>query len=383
MQLTQHVDLAERLLDASIDLIFAFDTSGKVIAWNQMSVTIFGITKEEAMGKDFHTLFPSIKDFPKIESAIASALKGLKTFVPSDKGSFQGGFYENHFIPLRSDNGELLGVMNLGHDVAHRVKAERQLMQLNKSLALKNKELNQRNEELSSFSQVTSSDLKEPLRKIRFFAEALSKEETGQFSEKGKYLLDRMQINIRQMDLLTDDILSFSQLNRADDHFGRVNLNLVLKTALRSLEEFSQASEAEIVSASLPSVHGYRNLLTLLFHDIIENALKFQPPGNKPHLTISFNEVKGSDIHPNEMVANATYAKISFADNGIGFDEKHAERMFLMFQRLYNAVPYPGRGLGLTICKKIMELHNGFVQAEGRPGEGAVFHCYFPMDSFG
>lgn len=294
-----------------------------------MSVSIFGITTEEAMGKDFHTLFPSIKDFPKIESAIASALKGLKTLVPSDKGSSQGGFYENHFVPLRKESGELLGVMNLGHDVAHRVKAERQLMQLNKSLAHKNKELHQRNEELSSFSQVTSSDLKEPLRKIRFFAETLSKEGTGQFSEKGKYLLDRMRSNIRQMDLLTDDILSFSQLTRTDDHFGRVNLNLVLKTALRSLEETSEASAAEITSASLPSVHGYRNLLTLLFRNLIENALKFQLAGNKPKVTISFSEVKGADIHPNEMVANAPYAKISFADNGIGFDDKHAERMFL------------------------------------------------------
>jgi len=132
----------------------------------------------------------------------------------------------------------------------------------------------------------------------------------------------------------------------------------------------------------LPAIQGYRSLLVDLFQRLLSNGLKFQPEGQVPYITITICNVVGQDIPESNAPLEDAYCCISFIDNGIGFDQEYAELIFGMFQKLQKE-PFKGSGMGLAICRKILDLHHGFIRAEGTPGKGSTFKCYFPIKNTG
>jgi PAS domain S-box-containing protein len=371
--------LAELINDASIDRILAINKETKIIAWNKMLESITGISKDESLGRDLFEVLPEMADIPEINRAIKSALKGFKSFVPSDKGSFSGSYCEHHFVPLHDEEGEVFGVLNIIHDVAHRIKVENELRKLNKALVKKNKELKQKNSELVSFAHVTAHDLKEPLRKIYTFLEMILNKDADRLSEEGKVYFRRVQASAQRMGLLTDDILSYTQLNDENNREGSVDLNEVLQDAKQSLMESMTFSQAAIHTAALPAITGFRSLIFQLFKNILHNALKFRNPDATPVVEITSTTASGNDIKHADAVPEVQYCRVSVTDNGIGFDIKYADKIFQIFQRLHPDDQYAGTGMGLAICKKVMEIHQGFITAESSPGKGSTFHCYFPV----
>lgn len=379
-QLEQRLALMEAMNNASIDAVLAFDTDLKIIAWNKTCEQLWDVLEEDALNTSFFTIFPTVKNSGTMTKAIGAALKGVKTFVPANKAAYAAGtYFESHFVPLKDEAGNVTGVLNIVHDVAHRVKAENELKSLNKSLARKNKELKQKNFELLSFTHITSHDLKEPLRKIYTFAEMILNKEAVFFTDAGKKYFKRIMAAVQRMNLLTDDILAYAQVNTEEKVLDQVDLNHILKFVKNNLAEKIDETGTVIKTDILPVITGYRTMLTQLFQNIIANAIKFQLPGDKPEISVRVKHIKGSEIKDADALADTEYACISFADNGIGFEPQYTERIFQMFQKLDNSERYAGTGIGLAICKKIVEMHQGFITAQSNPNGGSTFFCYLPL----
>jgi len=370
--------LAENMTDASIDRIMALDTDYNVIAWNTRSELITGIERREVLGENYFDLFPKMREHPPTVKAIEQAMKGLTVFLPADRSNPDEGYYENHFIPLKDEHDRVTGVMNIKHDVAHRIKAENELKALNKALARKNKELKQRNEELLSFTHVTSHDLKEPLRKIYTFIEMIATREGENLTEKGKTYFKRIQAAVQRMGMLTDDVLTFAELNAEQYEQTEIDLGHALLFVKRTLEEEIRITKTVIENEPLPKIRGYRQLITQLLYHLLANAIKFRKQGVVPEINISCERVAGHELKHTEAAADAEYVRLSIQDNGIGFDRIYKEKVFQMFQRLHGN-SYPGTGIGLSLCRKIAAIHQGFITAESKENEGSTFCVYLPL----
>ncbi|WP_276133956.1 ATP-binding protein [Polluticoccus soli] len=373
-------NLADMINDASIDQVLAFDTQMQVISWNKTCEQFSGISKNEIMGRNLIEFFPEINNHEEVIKAIDMAMRGFKTFVPAGKGSYGGGYFESHFIPLKDDRGEVFGVMNIKHDVSHRIKAENELKNLNKALVRKNKELKQTNADLLTFTHVTSHDLKEPLRKIYTFVEMILTEDGRQLSEKSKGYFKRIQSSAQRMGLLTDDLLTFAQVNDDDTEREETDLNQLLQHAKVQLDNVIARKKAIIESGELPNVTGNAKLLTQMMVSIISNALKFQEEGSVPHIVINATIANGIDLKHPDALDGTNYHRISFKDNGIGFDSKYTNKIFQMFQRLHSSSKYFGTGIGLALCQKILDKHNGFITVESEPGKGSTFNVFLPVE---
>jgi PAS domain S-box-containing protein len=374
-------NLYEMLNDCSIDRVMAINKNWEVIAWNNTAAIITGIDKRAILGKHLLVVFPQLKDDPDMINAIEHALAGRKSFLGAQANTFNRQHYENHFIPLPDNDGQIIGVMNIMHDVAHRQKAENQLQQLNRELEQKYRQLETATTELATYTYITSNDIKAPLRQVYTAFELLVKNEGKVLSNGGKANLRRIQGSLNRMNLLLDDILALSHINSFMQVRKAVNLKEVLQHALIALKNKVEEKRAKITTGDLPTVEGFKEMLQTLFMNIIDNAIKFQTPDNIPQLTISGKIVAASALPAAIPNRQQDALVITFTDNGIGFEPHNASRIFIMFEKLHPKTEYPGSGMGLTIAKKIMEAHNGFIEAQSTPGLGTIISCYLPVGS--
>jgi PAS domain S-box-containing protein len=376
--LVKQPSLAEMLNDCSIDRLMAIDVDWNIIAWNKASENITGIQKQDIIGKNLLAAFPLLQDDEEMMQAIRFAFRGKAGFVPYNAQRFNRRYYENHFIPLQDQDEQVIGVMNIMHDVSYRIKAEKQLQQLNSRLEKKVKELEKMSNDLASFTYITSHDIKEPLKFVYTSLELLVKTEAKALSNGSKANLRRMQGSINRINLLLDDIVAISRISTSRFNPEPVDLNEILEQSIARLSKKISESRTVIESASLPVINGNPEMLSYLITNIIDNGIKFQPLHNTPHISIN-SSITNPGKHG--MHAEKEYVRISFTDNGIGFEPQQSEQIFSMFEKLHDKKDYPGSGIGLTICKKVIEAHDGFITAESHPGQGAAFHCYFPANS--
>jgi PAS domain S-box-containing protein len=264
----------------------------------------------------------------------------------------------------RDAAGKVTHVLSILQDISEEKAAERLLKSLNTSLERQNRELEAKNDEITSFAFVASHDLKEPIRKIHTFSDWLLHQEKG-LSETGQRHLERLHNAVRRLDMLVEDILALTKVHTESQDLQQVNLNLVLQQARNEMLEPLEKTAAAIVANSLPTVMGVHNQLVYLFKNLISNSIKFQPPGNTPRIEINAS-------------VSGNFLKLSFTDNGIGFAPEYSKKIFQMFRRLHGKTEFEGTGMGLSICKRIMEKHGGSITAEGEVGKGARFTCWFP-----
>jgi PAS domain S-box-containing protein len=360
--------LAILMNDASIDQIFALDVGLKITAWNRACEQTHGISRRKAIGNLFTDVVAGVADYPHIMEALVAALKGMKSFVPTEKGAYKGGYFEHHFIPLTSDEG-IVGVMVVIHDVAHRVKAEDKLKHLNGALESKTAEI-------AAFNWIASHDLKEPLRKIYTFIEMVAINEGTKISDLARSNLRRAQSAAQRMGLLTDDIATFAQVAAPTEEPASADLQLLLQRALVQNRRRIENSGARVASAEMPSIYGYPGMLSLLLNHMLNNALKFHKKDARPEVRIKYALVKGEMISHNLAHPKAMYHCLSFQDNGIGIASKYFDKIFDMFQRLHLPDQFKGTGMGLAICRKVAEIHHGFITVESTEGKGSTFSCY-------
>ncbi len=375
---TSHsINLEEMLNDASIDRILAIDTAWKIISWNRTSEIISGYEKSELLGKDLFEVFPQLLTDADMVRSFELAMGGKKSFLPSKPGAFNRDFYENHFIPLTDAEGNIIGVMNIMHDVAHRVKTEQQLEKLNAELKDKYRQLKNTIAELATFTSITGNELKEPIKKIYTSLEHIIRKEGASLSDSSKASFRRMQASLNRINLLLDDVLALSTIGSFSQEFTQVNSQKILDDVLHDLRNKINEKHAVIEKGELPQIPGSAQMLHYLFYNLIDNALKFQPAGSTPRISItgSLTCAKQSENGTDKK----EYICIKVTDNGIGFNNDEKEKIFSMFERLHPKKEFAGAGIGLTVCRKIAEAHGGFIEAESMPGKGSSFLCYLPV----
>jgi len=272
-------------------------------------------------------------------------------------------------------------------DLAERQRAAERLREANDQLELRveertheladtNTELERSNRELQDFAFVASHDLQEPLRKIQAFGDRLKTKHGPQLNEEARDYLYRMQNAASRMHTLINDLLTFSRVTTKAQPFERTDLNKVAEDVLNDLEVRLQDTGGTVDVAPLPTIYADRLQMSQLFQNLIGNALKFHRTGEAPIIKIRAEVTKkgGGPAGVNEV------ARLTVQDNGIGFDEKYLDRIFTPFQRLHGRGEYEGTGIGLAVCRKIVERHRGNLTAESRPGEGSTFIITLPVN---
>jgi signal transduction histidine kinase/CHASE3 domain sensor protein len=325
---------------------------------------------------------------PSVENFLKYVHPDDKTIVQeaADKTIHQGETLPYFYRVIRED-GELRYFMSMGKFISD----EKSKMHIGigkditdhhlSSIALeeRNHELEQSIKELESFNRVASHDLQEPLRKIQTFISRITDHEKVNLSEQGKEYISRIDSSAHKMRILIDDLLLFSRTNKSEKIFEKTDLNKLLENATQELAHDIEEKNAVIQSAQLPVLNGIAFQIQQLFLNLIGNALKYSKPDVPPLIKIECEKLAARDYPGFITDTRKKYFKISISDNGIGFDPQYAEKIFILFHRLHHSTEYVGTGIGLSICKKIAENHNGFIVAEGKPGEGATFTVYLPV----
>jgi signal transduction histidine kinase/CHASE3 domain sensor protein len=249
---------------------------------------------------------------------------------------------------------------------------------LNIELQERNKELEKSNKELASFNHVASHDLQEPLRKIQTFISRVSDADKAVMSQSARDYISKIEVSAKRMRVLIDDLLLFSRTNTTKKEFIKTNLNELLENAESELTEIIEEKSAVIMATKLPKLSVIPYQIEQLFINLIGNSLKYSKPNTIPAISIDSVKVNTED-YPEILDQNIKkFHKITFTDNGMGFDPQFKETIFILFQRLHSKTDYPGTGIGLAICKKIVDNHKGYIMADSEPEKGSVFTIFLP-----
>lgn len=278
-------------------------------------------------------------------------------------------------VPLKDANGTILKWIGSASDI-HEFKEqsnwlEQQVQERTKALKELNQSLKISNEDLQQFAHVASHDLKEPIRKIKTFGNRLLDDYHHLLPEKGNSFLNKILSATERMYSMVEGVLSYSTMSASDQPAESVNLDEVIASIQTDLEVLIQEKKATIESDTLPVINGAPVLLYQLFYNLINNSIKFSKENVPVRIIIT-----SSTAH----LEGNRFAKIVLADNGIGFEQEQAEKIFTTFTRLNSKDKYEGTGLGLALCKKIVQRHSGFISARGERGKGAEFTILLPIN---
>jgi signal transduction histidine kinase len=266
---------------------------------------------------------------------------------------------------------------DLEKEVKERKQSEKKVKKLNEELLENIHTLENANAELARFAYMTSHDLQEPLRKIQMFGDLLQSRYQKLIDEKGRYYIEGMQKGSERLQTLIKDILTYSKVTENNTYFTKANLNTIINEILVDFELRIEELGAKISVGKLPELYVNAVQISQLFQNLISNALKFSRKNISPEITISCE--MGNPIP--EFQENGTgYCTLYFKDNGIGFDESYLDQIFTLFRRLNNRSEYEGTGIGLAICKKIVEHHKGFISARSELGKGSTFIISLPVN---
>jgi PAS domain S-box-containing protein len=378
-QLMERTQYAEVIIDSSVDRIMLYDQQFTIVAWNSRSAELTGVSKKEAIGKNLFELFPKVRKDEQLFKAFNRALEGHYIHLPNNKSTYTDKYYERFFIPLKNEKKQTYAVLNLMHDVSDTFLQKEKLSELNMTLERKNKELEEKNEEITSFAFIASHDLKEPLRKLYTFSDWLLNRELANLSDTGKSYIKKMANSVRRMDMLIEDILVLTKIDADKKALKSIDLNAILERVTGDMKDYISKHAVEIFADPLPIIKGNDNQLYYLFKNLLSNAIKFNKADRNILIKIGSKQVGGDEIEHEKKYPDMRYHCISFEDNGLGFDPRYSKKIFQVFQRLHDPQVYEGTGMGLAICKKIMDNHNGFITADSVINQGSEFCCYFPV----
>jgi PAS domain S-box-containing protein len=385
------------LIEASLDPLVTINPDGTISDVNAATVNVTGFSRDELIGTDFS------KYFTDPRKAKAGYEQVFRDGSVTDYG-LEIRHTNGRVIPVlynatvyRDESGNITGVFAAARDITERKRAEDALLRayrelddrvkertielqeanshLEKEIAdrkatadelrKKSEELARSNLELQQFAYIASHDLQEPLRAISGFTELLAKRYKGQMDERADKYINFIIDGTKQMNQVIFDLLEYSRVQTKAHEFGLIDMNSSLKQALRNLQASIKEKDAIITADPLPELSADGIQITQLFQNLIGNALKFQKPGTIPVIHVSAREQGDTWI-------------FSVTDNGIGIDPQYTERIFKIFQRLHAKGDYEGTGIGLAICRRIVERHMGEITVQSEPGVGSTFSFTLP-----
>jgi PAS domain S-box-containing protein len=385
-QLQRNREFIQKIADVTPSIITSYNIhTGQYVFVNQGMETLLGYSADEVLkgGVEFVAAKVHPDDIPSLmeknNAAIEEANKNssenevmaeFKYRVLHKNGTYRW-LHTYGTVFDRNSAGQVEHVLNVSVDITEQEEAERDLHQ-------KNMQLQQSNSSLEEYAYVASHDLKEPLRKISTFGDRLMVSQYEHLNDDGKLYLDKIINSSRRMQAMINDLLSISMI-AGNKSFEPYSLQKILDEVQQTLEYKIEEKEATIVVDEMPVVSIVPSQFRQLFQNLISNSLKFTRDGEKPHISISGKYLRRQDVLLYELAIAKKYLQISVTDNGIGFDNRFASKIFTIFQRLHGKDEYEGTGIGLAICKKIAENHGGTIFAESKLGEGTTFHIIIPV----
>lgn len=319
--------------------------------------------------------FVDSEDLPLIHSAIGK-LKDNKKFHPFEfsitdsKGLKKRLYTECEILPDKdsADRECYCVIKDITESYFYKMALEQKILQLDKS-----------NTNLQEFVYVASHDLQEPLRKIYTFTERLNNKFEPLLGPEGAMYVKRILSSTKNMQTLLEDLLNFSRLSFNEKQFEIISIKKCVEEIISDLEIKIEETKTVINCDQLPDVEAYPSQIKQLFNNLINNAIKFRKTDETPQINISSEMISAGEFQDFPMLKGTKYLKIVVEDNGIGFDQEFSERIFQIFQRLNGKTEYVGSGVGLAICKKIVDNHHGFIFAESRSDHGAKFTVLLPQ----
>ena len=371
----------ELILNSAVEGICGIDLQGRVTFANPAAASIMGWSVKEMVGlrdREVFQSFQSDDNAPADHSEVGHPTEVIA--ARRDGSTFVAEYVRS---PIR-ERGRMVGEVLLFKDVTERRQAEESLTQNAAELARSNAELEQ-------FAFVASHDLQEPLRKIQTFGDRLKAKCDAAGLEDGNDYLERMQKAAVRMQTLINDLLTFSRIVSRTEPFVPVDLNVVTREVLGDLEVRIEKTSAVVEVGELPTIEADPLQMRQLLQNLIGNALKFHAAGGTPRIHIQAQWITDSQEYGYtallsrkpaaglDAAAAPQFCQLTVQDNGIGFDEKHLGRIFAIFQRLHGRHEYEGTGIGLAVCRRIMDRHGGVITARSKPGEGATFFVVLPV----
>ena len=247
----------------------------------------------------------------------------------------------------------------------------------NTILTNKNIELQNQNEQLEAFTTAASHDLQEPLRKIHMFCKIIYENEAG-LSETGKHNLERVLFSVTNMSQLMKDLINYSKITFVKKEYKKVDLNVVMKKTIADIKDSILEKGAKITILPLPQINIISYQIQQLFTNLILNSIKYTKEGTIPEIKIETTQPSTDEILEIGGNKDMNYVKICVSDNGIGFNQEYASKIFDPFFRLHNNDQYHGSGLGLTLVKKIVANHQGFIKISSETDQGTTVYIYLP-----
>jgi len=364
------------IIDTIPDHVYVKDTEGRYILDNVAHRQLHGPkTEGSTTGRtvfDYYTPDDAAR-FEEDDRQVMETgepILNRELIVPREDG--YGTWLQMTKVPLRGTDGQIIGLVGISADINDRKAAEEQLR-------LFAAQLERSNAELQNFASVASHDLQEPLRKIQAFSDRLRVKCGPALSAQGLDYLDRMQSAAQRMQVLIQDLLKLSRVTSRAQPFEECDLDEIVRAVISDLEITIEQKQAEIEIHDLPTIQADPLQMRQLFQNLISNALKFQRSGDLPRVIVEGRLFQMKERKtPGEPTGEQT-CKIVVRDNGIGFDPKFAEQIFVVFQRLHNRTEYEGTGIGLAICRKITDRHGGTIVAKSAEGQGAAFIVTLPV----
>lgn len=363
--------MVEEVEDYAIILL---DKEGIIQNWNRGAEKIKGYTESEIIGKSFSVFYP------QEDQADGLPNRMLETARESGKATSEGWrvkkngerFWASIVITaLHNEQGDVIGFSKVTRDLTERKIAEDKLKKYSENLE-------QQNRELEHFAYAASHDMKEPLRKIHFYGAFLQDSIADQLDKKSANYLERIMVSSQKMSHLIDNILTYSKTTADAQMLKPVDLNGIVGEVIGSIEDEHQPNDISITSDQLPVVNGIAFQFSQLFDNLIHNSIKYRRDDEPCVINVNYKLVNRSTDdtvpHPSKK-----YHRISVVDNGKGFDQLYARKIFEIFQRLDNTHGKSGAGIGLAICRRIVENHNGYITATAEVNKGARFDIYLPF----
>jgi PAS domain S-box-containing protein len=364
---------------------------------NSSMIKFWGKTAEEVMHKPLFEALPEAKNQGYEElmtNVLATGLGFSATELPVTlrrNGEIETVYVNFAYEPIRDENGVVNSIMALASEVTEQVMARkkieevveqrtRQLADANKALTKANADLASSNVNLEQFGYAASHDMQEPLRKIQTFTDLLEKEGVDKLSERGKTLVKKIGSSANRMKTIINGLLQYSNQRDDRDLFENVNLNDVAMQIQNDLELIIEQNQVKIRVANLPTIAGNASQLNQLFYNLIINSIKFAKNGTPAEIDIYAKYLSAEEVaERRSLTPGKQYTQVSFVDNGIGFKEEYSEKIFELFSRLHSKHEYEGTGIGLGLCKKIVQGHAGDIYAISRSGQGATFNVILPV----
>jgi PAS domain S-box-containing protein len=377
----------QKIADATPSIIASYNiNTGKYVFINQGVKKLLGYDPQKILDEGLQFLVTLIhpedvgtlmeKSTEALEKANAQKLSDGEEFITEfqyrmrhSNGEYRW-FHTFGTVFDRDDQHKVQHLLNISLDITERIKAEQVLYQ-------RTLELQRSNANLEEFAFVASHDLKEPLRKISTFSDRLLTTQREHITPDGLVYLEKIMNSSVRMQQMINDLLSLSIIS-GDKSFVRCSLTKIWQEVLVTFEHKIEETKASFEITNLPEVYVVPSQFRQLFQNLLSNALKFARSGVPPVITLTHQLLSLKDVQSYHLSDDKKYLQLKFSDNGIGFDNAYAEKIFAIFQRLHHKEAYDGTGIGLAICKKIVENHGGIISATGVQHHGSTFTIVFP-----